>query len=174
MRMKKKIQKAIFSLPGVSIFIGVLGFLAGIVTLFFDVNSSISIKWLLATILLSVTFVIILLKFIYDLSPESVPLSQTPIKYVESERVFVIRRNENFVNTIIVGCYVEQDEIERLAYLGSVHLVQDKMIQIKIWHDFKVLDEIPRSKSALAKIVVKSVVPVEALSQFRNQENSDE
>ena len=131
--MKKKIQKAIFSLPGASIFIGVLGFLAGIVTLFFDVNSSISIKWLLATILLSVTFVIILLKFIYDLSSESASLSlfETPIKYVENGKVFVIRRNENFVNTIIVGCYVEQDEIERLAYLGGVYLVQDEMIQIK-------------------------------------------
>ena len=175
MRMKKKIQEAIFSLSGASMSIAVLGFLSGIVTLFFDVNSSVSIKWVFFAILLSVSLMLILLKVIYDLSQESALLSlfETPIKYVENEGIFVIRKNENFINTIIVGCYVEQDEIERLAYLGSVYLVQDRVIQIKIRHDFRILDAIPQAKSALEKIIVKSVVPIAALPQLINQENSD-
>jgi len=92
---------------------------------------------------------------------------------VRDEEVFVIRRNENFINNIIVGCYILKDDIDRLAYLGVVHLVQDKVIQIKIRYDFKVLGTIPESIDALKNISVRPVVPVTALQQLINMEDAN-
>lgn len=174
--MKNKILKTIFSLVGFSIGIAVLGAMASIVTIFMDVNSMITIKWLLFVLLLFFWFVLILLKIIFDFSQELAPPSpfENPIDYVSDEGVFVIRRNENFINSIVVGCYIVQSEVERLAYLGVVHLVQDKVIQIKIKYDCKILDAIPQTPSALGEILVKPVVPITALQAFINQENSNE
>ncbi len=166
--MKKKIQEAIFSLSGASISIGLLGFMAGIVTLFININSLISVKWLLLSILLLGSVILIFLKIIYDFSQLPTPISpfENPIKYVNDEKIFVIRRNENFTNTIVVGCYVKKDEIDRLAYLGRVVVVQEKVIQIKIVTDYSVLGKVPTTMNGLKKIFVKPVVPVEALEKL--------
>lgn len=173
--MKNKLLSAIFSLSGASIAIGVLGFMAGFVTLFVDINQNISVKWLLFVVLLLVSLIFILLKLIYDLYQhvEPPPPFEVPIRYVRDEEVFVIRRNENFINNIIVGCYIIKDDIDRLAYLGVVHLVQDKVIQIKIRYDFKVLGTIPESTDALKNISVRPVVPVTALQQLINMEDAN-
>lgn len=167
-----RIISAVFSLSGASIAIGVLGFMAGLATMFIDVDSELSVKWTLLVILLLTSFVIILLKIIYDISHEAEPLPsfETPIRYVSEEQVFVIRRNENFVNNIVVGCYVHKDDIDRLAYLGVVHLVQDKVVQIKVRADLEVLDEIPTSTDDLKRIIVRPVVPVTALQQLSSLE----
>ena len=174
--MTNKILGAIFSLSGASIAIGVLGFMAGVVTIFVDVNSVLSIKWLLLAVLILVSLILILLKLVYDLSQEAAPPPpfEVPIRYVSDEQVFVIRRNENFLNNIVVGCYVRKDDIDRLAYLGVVHLVQDKVIQIKVRADFKVLESIPESTDALKNIIVRPVVPVTALQQLSNMENPND
>ncbi len=174
--MKTKIVDVIFSWSGASIAIGVLGFMAGIVTIFIDVSSNLSIKWFLFVILIFGSLILILLKIIHDLSKESTPSPpfETPIRYVPEENVFVIRRNENFLNNIVVGCYVQQDEIDRLAYLGVVHLVQDKVIQIKIRADLEVLKKIPTASDKLKTIVVRPVVPVTALQQLSNLENNND
>lgn len=171
--MTNKILGAIFSLSGASIAIGVLGFMAGVVTIFVDVNSELSIKWLLFIVLVLVSIILILLKLIYDLSLETAPppTFEVPIRYVSDEQVFVIRRNENFINNIVVGCYVRKDDIDRLAYLGVVHLVQDKVIQIRVRADFEVLENIPESSDELKNIIVRPVVPVTALQQLSNLEN---
>ena len=67
------------------------------------------------------------------------PPFETPIRYLDGEAIFVIRRNDNFLNSIIVGCYLRQDEVDKLAYLAVVHIVQDKVIQIKIRADLGIL-----------------------------------
>lgn len=174
--MKNKILGTMLSLSGASIAIGVIGFMSSIVTIFIDVNSQLSVKWLLFVILLFASLVLVLLKVIYDLSQESLPPPpfEVPIKYVAEEQVFVIRRNENFLNNIVVGCYAQQDEIDRLAYLGVVHLVQDRVIQIKIRADFQVLKEIPKTTDALKSIIVRPVVPVTAIQQFSKLESSND
>lgn len=166
--MKEKIIKNIFSLTGASITIGVVGFISGIVTLFIDVNSQVSIKWLLFVVLISVTFILILLKIIYDQFNETIPLPpfEHPIRYVPEEKVFVIRRNDNFLNSIIVGCYAKKDEIDRLAYLGVVHLVQEKVVQIKLRADLGVYKEIPTTQEELSNLLIRPVVPIEAIDQL--------
>lgn len=141
--------------------------------MFVDVGGQVSIKWLIFTVLLTASLILILCKVIYDLTQERKPPApfETPIKCFPEERLFVIKRNENFVNSIVVGCYQEHDEIDRLAYLGVVHLVQDKVIQIKVHTDLGVLAQIPVTTNELKNIVVRPVVPVTALQQFSSSEN---
>ncbi|MDD2467922.1 MAG: hypothetical protein PHI97_28420 [Desulfobulbus sp.] len=173
--MKEKIFQNIFSLSGSAIAIGVVGGMSGFVTLFVDVNTQLSIKWLLLTMLISISLTIILLKMIYDLSTETKPPApfENPIRYVKEEEVFVIRRNENFLNNIIVGCYAQINEIDRLAYIGVVHLVQDKVIQIKIKADMGALNKIPMLTEELNNITIRPVVPITAIEQFRNLEREN-
>lgn len=166
--MKDKITGEIFSLSGLSIAIGTVGFLSGIVGIFFDVNAQLSVKWLFLAILIFVSLSLILLKIIYDFSLEKKPppTFERPISYIKEEQVFVIRRNENFLNNIIVGCYSQHNEIDRLAYIGVVHLVQETVIQIKIRSDCGVLTEIPTLQGDLKNIVIRPVVPITALEQI--------
>lgn len=95
---------------------------------------------------------------------------ETPIKFIEEEGVFIIRRNDNFLNNILVGCYATRDEVDRLAYVGFVHLIQERMIQIKIRADYGVLQNIPKTTEDLKNIVIRPVIPISALSQFSAQE----
>lgn len=172
--MQSKITSTLFSFNGASVFIGVVGFFSALVTIFFNVNQDISIKWLFFVLVLSISLGIILLKIIFDLLQEKIPAApfENPIRYVDTEQVFVIRRNENFINNIVVGCYSIQDEIDRLAYLGVVHLVQDKVIQIKIRQDYGVLSKIPLTQEELKSLVIRPVVPVTALQSLSNTENN--
>ena len=166
--MRDKITGEIFSLSGLSIAIGTVGFMSGIIGIFFDVNAQLSVKWLFLTILIFTSLALILLKIIYDFSLEKMPppTFESPISYIEEEQVFVIRRNENFLNNIIVGCYSQHNEIDRLAYIGVVHLVQEMVIQIKIRSDCGVLGEIPTLQGDLKNIVIRPVVPITALEQI--------
>lgn len=74
----------------------------------------------------------------------------------------------------MVGCYAQRDEIDRLAYLGVVHIVQEKVIQIRLRVDYKVLDKIPTSREELRNIVVRPVIPITAIDQFYTLENENE
>ena len=173
--MKEKILNSLFSLSGMSIAIGCVGFLSGIVTMFVNVGDQVSVKWLLFSVMLSGVFIFILLKVIYDLTTETKPPPpfEVPIKYVEKEQIFVIRKNENFVSNILLGCYAQIDEIDRLAYLAVVHIIQDKLIQVKVRADFGVFDKIPSSQEELTKIAIRSVVPISAIDQLSSQEKEN-
>ena len=174
--MKDRILSGIFSLSGASLMIAVAGFLSAIVTMFIDVADKVPIRLLLFTIFLFTSLVLILLKSIFDLTNEKKPAApfEHPIKFIPDERLFIIRRNENFLNNIIVGCYSHQDDIDRLAYIAVVHLVQDKVIQIKIHSDLGLLTTIPSTSSELQTLIIRPVVPVTALQLYTSQENSNE
>ena len=171
--MKEKIVSGFFSISGLSMVIGCAGFISAFVTMFVNTSDQISIKWIIFTVLTLGTIVLILLKIIFDLYNErrTLPPYETPIKYIKEENVFVIRRNENFVSNIILGCYAQIDGIDRLAYLGFVHIIQDKIIQIKIKKDFKVLDQIPETLERLKNVLIRPVVPITALDQIDSQGN---
>ena len=174
--MKDRILTGIFSLSGASLAIAIAGFLSAIVTMFIDVADKVPIRLLLFTIFVFLCIVVILLKVIYDLTNEKQPASpfEHPIKFISDEKLFIIRRNENFLNNIIVGCYSHQDDVDRLAYIAVVHLVQDKVIQIKIHSDLGLLKTIPSSSAELQTLIIRPVVPVTALQQYTNQENTSE
>lgn len=171
--MKDRIAKGIFSLSGASLIIGAAGFFSALVTMFIDVTAQISVKWLIFVIFSLSSFALILLKVISDLSSEKRPPPpfEIPFKYLgDEDRILVIRRNENFLNSIIVGCYLQRDGVDRLAYLAVVHLVQEKVIQIKIRMDLGLLPAGNLSQEDLETIEIRPVVPVTALEQFGRQE----
>lgn len=157
-------------MSGASLIIAAAGFLSALVTMFVDINDKISIKILLLIVFLFASFLLILFKIIYDLTNEKQPVApfEHPIKFISDEKLFIIRRNENFVNNIIVGCYLQLDDVDRLAYLAVVHLVQDKVIQIRIHSDLGLLKAIPSSTNELRNLIIRPVVPVTALQQFTN------
>jgi|GEM_PF-1752881 len=171
-----RISKHLFSLNGASLAVGAAGFVSAIVGMFIDVNAQISVKWLILVAWISTSLVLILLKIIHDLASEKAPPApyENPIRSVPDDRIFVIRRNENFINSIIVGCYSQKDEVDRLAYIATVHLVQDKIIQIKIHTDMKVLPSLPTTPDELKNIIIRPVVPVSAIEQFAQKEYENE
>jgi|EndMetStandDraft_8_1072994.scaffolds.fasta_scaffold22826_3 hypothetical protein len=172
--MKDRISSAVFSLSGLSIALGALGFLSGVVQLFIDTSAQISVKWLLLALWMAASFLLVSLKLIHDISSEVQPPAafETPIKFLPDDNILVIRRNENFSNSIVVGCYVRQDDIDTLACVGVVHIVQDRVIQIKL-HNLRDSSNFS-SKDALARLVIRPVIPIDALNQFSVAGASDE
>lgn len=166
--MLTDIKKGIFSFSGLSVGLGVLGFLSGIVQLFVDVGTTISIKWLLLVLLIGLSLVFILLKIIFDLhiQKNAHPNYESPIRFLEKEDILVIRKNEHFVNQIIVGCYYLTDEVERLAYVGVVHHIQEHVIQIQIIRSFlQAEDETPLTIN-VNRLIIRPVVPYSAIKQL--------
>jgi hypothetical protein len=70
-----------------------------------------------------------------------------------------------------VGCYFQQDEIDTLAFIGSVYIIQEKVIHIKIIGDFIGAYTAPTSQNSLDRLVVKSVIPFDAFNQIQSSGN---
>lgn len=168
--MKNRLTDAAWSFSGLSLAVGALGFLSSVVQLFVDVTLEISIKWLLFTVWLSLTVLLVLFKIIYDLHNEKRPAApfEVPISYIPEQQIYVIRRNDNFLNNIVVGCYLRQDEVDTLACIGVVHIVQEKIIQIKIHSAFIEQYSPSNTPDFLARLVIRPVVPIDALNKLPN------
>lgn len=167
-RMNDRILDGIFSFSGLALALATAGFLSAIVTMFVDVGANVPMRVLLFVVFIAMCLLIILMKIIHDLSAERKPdpAFEHPIKYIPEERIFVIRRNEHFLNNIVVGCYSNLDDVDRLAYVAVVHLMQDKVIQIKMHNDLGVLKSIPSTAKELQSLVIRPVVPFTALQQY--------
>lgn len=174
--MIDKISHSLFSFTGLSILIGCLGLLSGITTLFIDINALISVKFLLATVLFSAISIAILFKALFDCANETKPQPafEHPFSYNKDDNILLIRRNDNFINSIVVGCYIDKNDMETLAFLGVVHHVQDKVIQVRLVCDFGKLKNIPSDLDSLKKITVRAVVPLTALEMFKKTEANNE
>lgn len=164
--MLEILRKSIFSFVGVSIFLGVAGFVSAVVGLFIDTQSLISIKWAIFLLLVFSSIIIILLKMISDLIRQK-PLSsfENPIRILPDD-ILVIRKNNNFVSRSLVGCYFIEDDIERPAYIGTVLHVQENLIQIKLVEgigDFKNKSLDPK---ILKSLIVRSAIPESVLNSL--------
>lgn len=169
--MKDIILKT-FSSYGFPYTIAMVGFSSGIVTMFVNTADQLSVKWMIFSVLTFSTIILILFKIIFDLSQEikNPKPFEIPISYIPEKNMFIIRKNENFVNSTIVGCYLEQNYIEDLAYLGVIHHVQDNVIQIKIEMGFLDPEKFQLTTEIAKKIIIRPVIPIEALNKF-NLEN---
>ena len=167
--MNNRINAMLFSTTGASYAVAAVGVLSAIVTLFVDVSQSLSIKWLLFLIWLSITIFLCLMKIISDLIDEKKPPSpyEIPFRYLPESKIFLIRQNNNFSNQIIVAGYSVVDEVEKLQFLGNVHLVQDMLIQIMIVHVENAIDFDKFCNTEMAKqLIIRPVVPWDALKKY--------
>lgn len=171
--MDYRMYQAFFSLAGVSFAVGAAGFLSALVTMFVNTSEQVSIKWVLFVLWLLLTVVIILLKLVFDLTAEkkAPPPYEIPIRYLPNEQILLIRRNEYFGNQIVVGCYSNVDDVERLLSLGAVHHVQDQFIQIKLLPTTSPDETGVGPTTDLKTILVRPVVPLSAL-QAQSMRNS--
>ena len=145
--------------------VGAAGFLSALVTMFINTSQEISVKWMLLAIWLFSTVAIILLKLVFDLVNEKRPPApyEVPIKYLSDDQILLIRRNENFGNQIVVGCYSNVDDIERLIFLGAVHHIQERFIQIRILPTSSSNEAPINPNIDLKTILVRPVVPFSAI-----------
>lgn len=171
--MKDRINQAIFSLTGISLAVGAAGFLSALVTMFVNTSEQVSIKWILFLLWLFLTVVIILLKLLFDIAAEKkiAPPYEIPIRYLRNDQILLIRRNEHFGNQIVVGCYSNVDDVERLLSLGAVHHVQEQFIQIKLLPATSPEETGVGQDTDLKTILVRPVVPLSAL-QAQSMRNS--
>ncbi len=69
--MIQDIKKNFFSFAGLAAFAGIAGAISAFVTMFVDTTNTISIRWLIATVLISLWVAAILLKIIFNLKSSS-------------------------------------------------------------------------------------------------------
>lgn len=154
----------------ISILVGVAGFLSAIVTMFVNISQEASVKWLLLTIWLCLTCVVVLLKIIHDLNREesiAIKSYEVPIGLQQDSNVLIIRKNPFFASNSLVGCYWVENEVETISFLGLVHHVQDNLIQVKLLKKVGSKDASNIFvKSAMKKLVIRPVIPFDALSDF--------
>ncbi|MDY2947840.1 MAG: hypothetical protein SOS93_08445 [Mannheimia varigena] len=174
--MKNDILTKVFSFTTVSIFIGVVGFLSGIVQLFIDVNSQISIKWFLLLLVMFLSLIIILLKIIFDLSKfQYTPAFEKPIncmKNQENRITFLIRENEHFKYNIIVAGYTQRNQLDTTLFVGYVEHIQEKMLHIyvvKWFEEINLYDDSGNLKQeVLSSIEVRPVIPRHVIGDIIN------
>lgn len=169
----ESIKGSIFSLNGTALFVAVIGVLSSVVTIFVDTDTEISVRWLLFSVTVGAYAVVILLKVCYDALEKGRPLPpfETPIRFVPDGQIFVIRKNENFLSNILVGCYSQVEGLDRLAYVGVVEHIQSNLIQVKIQVDLNVMKSIPITAEELKMLEIRPVVPFTVLQQLARLEN---
>ena len=90
---------------------------------------------------------------------------EIPIKFISETGIFIIRKNEHFVNQIFVSGYLLNDEVENFAFLGTVYHIQDKFIQIKMIRpnpDFEI------NSLVLKSVIIRSVLPIASFPELLN------
>lgn len=152
-----------------SVVFGATGFLSAIVTMFVNTSSSLSVKWFIFLVWISVSIIVVLINVILDTEKELTkrkPLPyERPLGLPDDEGIIVIRRNEAFSNNIIIGIYFVNDEIERPAFAAHVHHVQDKIIQIKVIKCFLPDDKmVLLREKGVASLIVRPNIPYDLLS----------
>ncbi len=128
-----KITKFAFSINGLSILIGVLGFMSSIVTMFVDVNSQIPVKILLFSATLSLILISVLLSHIFTQKNETREIFDyaVPFMYEEKYNLYLVRKNPIFSNNVVAVCYEKDSEFEIPVFIGSVQWTQSDYLQIK-------------------------------------------
>lgn len=175
--MKNNLFNQLLSFPSLSILLGVIGFLSGITQLFIDINTTISIKWMLFLIMIFLSVTLILIKLIFDLSKsKNRPAFEKPISCVQSDNndiTFLIRENENFKYNIFVAGYVKRNQLDTLSFIGYVENVQEKMLHIHVsgWTEKPDLHDRQGNikQEILSSIEIRPVLPRQALELLTNK-----
>lgn len=145
-------------------FIGVLGILSGISGLFIDLNGTVSIRWLLAYLLITGTIMVILLNLVAArpaVIEKPIPFDEVPIS-VHDGNLLMIRRNPYLANLIVVAGYQSAGEYERLAFVGTVEHIQERAVQVRVGATYNGF--VPAEH--FRDIVVRPVVPREFMLEL--------
>jgi hypothetical protein len=149
--------------------IGAVGFVSSITTVFLDTSATLSIKYFLFLICISLIFIIILFKIINDLinndNHQSIK-GDAPISFNEQSNIFVVRNTPFYRNKVVYFVYVEEALAERLAYIVSHFYEQEKVIQLKVLKDFNVFSTPPKESETLSRLIIKDKLSVNLLDDI--------
>lgn len=169
--MVREKLKYILSFSGISLIFGIVGCLTAYFTILItNWDLKISIKWLIFTIYVSFTIILILLKLIVDLNNElkvKLPYTTRIFRYVPENFTFLIYKNDFLGHLAMVSIFYLDNSFEVELGKGYVKNIQDKFIQIKIIeiserfssNHSKILEEIELNNvMTLQKIIVKNYI----------------
>jgi len=162
--IKEKLSDIIFSLNGVSILIGVVGGIWGLLSIFIDWNWQISIKWLALVLIISMFIILILSLLVHRINTfynERVNQKIRIINYIPEQSLLLVDNCDSleYYQTVSLFFVIKGFEIP-LAY-GYVE-TKNRFAQIKIvqfHNDF--LNQFPEEHQ---KIVQKNKESLENIS----------
>lgn len=117
-----------------AVIIGVLGFLSAIVTIFVDVSESISVKWLIFTIFISLVMLVLFINFIIEnimnqSHNENINRFKLKALNQETERgeVFLNKSTVNFeYGDVVKIYYLDRNKVENFIGIGVVEYIQQE------------------------------------------------
>lgn len=132
--IKQKLEY-ILSLNGISILIGIVGCILGIMSIFIDWDTQLSIKWL-AALWITYSFILIVsMKLTYDIymmHKLRLKTNNKVIQYSSTDLLLLVQNNQNLEYSQSVSIYYLKDDFQLLMASGYVQNIQEKFVQIKM------------------------------------------
>lgn len=166
--MIKQKLKDILTLNGISILIGIVGGLFGIISIFIDWNTKLSIKWFAALWIIYSFLLIILIKLTYDVyksHDQKIKKNNKVIKFSNIDSLLLVENNNNLEYSQRVSIYYIKNDFQLLFADGYVQNIQEKFVQIKVLQfdaNFTSTNEndydnfLNNDSSALSSILIKN------------------
>lgn len=165
--IKEKLEN-ILSLNGISILIGIVGGLFGIISIFVDWNVQLSIKWFAALWIIYSFVLVISIKLTYDVYKSHYQKNLQNSKVLQFSNIdflLLVENNNNLEISQRVSLYFVKNNFQLLFANGYVQNVQDKFVQIKILEfeesftsvysdDYNLF--LSNTSSALSSIIIKN------------------
>jgi hypothetical protein len=178
-----KYLKQIFTFNALSIVIGSVGSVIGILVFFVPSiqNSTVDTKILLGVIFIAVTISMVSLKIAYDATTANnkntlaSDLYMIPFRYVDGLNVLLVQNSNIFQYDHMVTLYIDDGGCELPIGYGYVNNIQDKMIQIRMERILKkyknVTDEIVKGNANILKrIQIKSHINQKLWEEIHNEQ----
>lgn len=166
--MIKQKLKDILTLNGISILIGIVGGFFGIISIFVDWNTQLSVKWFAALWIVYSFLLIISIKLTYDVYKSHTQKTQKnnkAIKYSNTDSLLLVENNNNLEYSQRVSIYYMKNDFQLLFADGYVQNIQEKFVQIKILEfdaNFTSINEndydnfLGNDSNALSSILIKN------------------
>lgn len=131
--IKQKLEQ-ILSLNGISILIGIVGGIFGIISVFVNWETQISIKWFAALWIIYSFFLIISVKLTYDISKShsTKKISSKILQFSRANLLLLVENNNNLEFSQTVSIYYTKDNFQLFFANGYVQNIQEKLVQIKV------------------------------------------
>jgi hypothetical protein len=133
--MIKQKLKYILTLNGISILIGIIGGLLGIISIFVDWNTQLSIKWFAVLWIIYSFILIISIKLSYDIYKSHSKKTQKSIKALQFSNtnfLLLVENNKSLEYSQRVSIYYIKNDFQLLFADGYVQNMQEKFVQIRI------------------------------------------
>jgi len=156
--------KEVITEKGIYIVLAVIGMLSGISTMFLDMESTVTIKWLLFIVTISLIIIIIFFSFLNKIVWEKqiIPTLKI-IKFYKEKETIILKTNQNISVNSLLTIYINDEGYEYLQYLCFVENIQeDKLISLKIVYSFRDDKDIEIIKNG----IVKTTIPQNILGEL--------